>query len=234
MNWFRVSCFGVGKVSGALGRLGLDGETTEESRRGPPCYFDGQTMKRILSTIVLTSILVSAGSAQDESGHEEAAFRVLGLFMKVRVEAFEKAVEEIEDLEVVSVDFKTGEAKLRLSGPLKLQRDDRGNQLRILNERVHIGTKGAFEIAAAQVRPLSKRKKLMFAIKGHDCLGCSFGAYRAVYKLKGVYRVTADFGEGHLIAWIDPKVTDRETLEVELARKKVVLTEAVSAPVGEK
>ena len=191
-------------------------------------------MKRILSVIVLASSFVSASNAQDEPGHEEATFRVLGLFMKVRVEAFEKAVEELEDLEVVSVDFKTGEAKLRLSGSLRLQKGDREKQLRSLNERVRIATKGAFEIAAAQVRPLSKRKKVTIAIKGHDCLGCSFGAYRAVYKLKGVYRVNADFGGGQLIAWIDPKVTDRETLEVELGRKKVVLAGAVSDQKGEK
>jgi|GEM_PF-1279872 len=188
--------------------------------------FGGVTRRLAIAAALgalLTAVSADVLRGQDAPDPEEATFRILGLFMKVRVEAFEKAAAAIDDLQVVRVDYDAGEATLRLSGPLRLQKGDRDRQLRALNERVRIGTRGAFELAAPQAKLLSKRTKVEIAIKGHDCLGCSFGAYRAIYQLKGVYRVTADFGEGQVIAWIDPQVTDRDTLQAELEKKKVVL-----------
>lgn len=203
---------------------------THHSVTLPLCHYRAPAVVALTATLVLfllSSITTGAAAAQDTSA-EESTFRLLGLFMKVRVAAFQKAMAEVEDLDVASVSYETGEVTLRLRGPFRLQNDDHEKQLRALNNRVRIGTRGAFELAPPQPKPLSKRTKIEIPIKGHDCLGCSFGAYRAVYKLKGVHRVTSDFGEASLTAWIEPKVTDRETLEAELLKRKVMLADTKS------
>lgn len=180
-------------------------------------------MKQLTCALIL--ILSASPARAQDTETEEGTFRVLGLFMKVRVEALKKEIAKHQEIELLKVDYASGEVRLRLHGPLRSKESRTENQLRGLNERVRLRSRGAFEIVPRQAKPLSMRTKVEIPIKGHDCLGCSFGAYRAVYRMKGVHRVTADFGKGLLEAWIDPEETDRDTLEAELVKKRVLLAD---------
>lgn len=179
-------------------------------------------MRIFIYAITLTVLTGGMACAQD-SETEEATFRVLGLFMEVRVQALKKEIAKHEEIELIAVNYESGEVTLRLHDPLRLINNKPENQLRGLNERVRLKSRGAFELIPPREKRLSERTKVEISIRGHDCLGCSFGAYRVLYKMKGVHRVTADMGKGLLVAWIDSKVTNRGTLEAELVKKRVLL-----------
>jgi copper chaperone CopZ len=78
------------------------------------------------------------------------------------------------------------------------------------------------------VKPLSptprdQLTRVEIGVLGLDCRGCALGAYEAVAKLDGVEQATASFKEGRVVAWIDPKKTDRATLEAALKKKNIEL-----------
>ena len=74
--------------------------------------------------------------------------------------------------------------------------------------------------------PRAQWQEVRIGIAGVDCRGCSFGAYNAVAELDGVLRATASFKDGLLIAWIDPKLTNREALEAALRKRNIDVTPA--------
>ena len=187
--------------------------------------FSSRVAQRLAMVATVCVVLIRPAhvtQAQDQET-EEAKFRVLGLFMEVRVPALKKEIAKHEEIELLKIDYASGEVTLRLHGPLRLRNRKPEIRLRGLNERVRLKSRGAFEIIQAHEKLLENRTKIEIPIKGHDCLGCSFGAYRAIYKAAGVHRVTADFGERLLVAWIDPKVTNRKKLEAELVKCKILL-----------
>ena len=49
---------------------------------------------------------------------------------------------------------------------------------------------------------------------------------RQVAEIEGVLRATASFKDGLMIAWIDPKLTNREALEAALRKRNIDVTPA--------
>jgi hypothetical protein len=62
-------------------------------------------------------------------------------------------------------------------------------------------------------------------VAGHACRGCDFGLYRIVSAVSGVDRAVSSFKEGHVTAWIDPEVTNREALIAALRKREVEVLE---------
>lgn len=159
----------------------------------------------------------------------ERTLRVLGLFQPDQADAFRVAVAELEDLDLVELDYERGEATLRSAGRFKAGGDPE-KQLAALSLQLRIATRGVFELVPTVATPREKLKEVVIPIAGLDCKGCSYGAYLAVHKLEGVARATADFGEGHVTAWLDPKVTTVTALELELTKKRITMNYRIDEP----
>lgn len=178
----------------------------------------------------LTTILICLfGLSTLHAEENERTYRVLGLFQPDQAESFRVAVAELEDLDLVKLDYERGEATIRIGDRFKAGGDPE-KQLAALSQQIRSATRGVFEFTPTVTTPRDKLTEVVIPIAGLDCKGCSYAAYLAVHKLEGVARVTADFGEGHVKAWLDSDKATVTALEVELTRKRVTMNYRLDEP----
>ncbi|MFT5470528.1 MAG: hypothetical protein ACI8UO_005657 [Verrucomicrobiales bacterium] len=178
-----------------------------------------------LTTILILFVSLSAIRAEEN----EQTFRVAGLFQPDQVEPLRKVFGELEDLDLVDVNYERGEATIRF-GERFVAGGDAEKQRAAISQQLRGATRGVFDVQPAVATPREQLKEIVIPVAGLDCKGCSYGAYLAVDQLEGVARATADFGEGRVTAWIDPdKITIAE-LEVALAKKQIGMNYRIDEP----
>jgi hypothetical protein len=172
----------------------------------------------ILALVILSTTLPWAGSASAKPFKH----RVTGLFMPERVEDLRELVKSLPDITLVDIDFKTAEATFDYD-PEKLVAKGKPDQIKKrLNGILRSASRGTFGIMLTEP-PTGKLTLIVIPVAGLDCKACSLAAYEAIYQLDGVERATASFRDGQVTALIDPKKTDRGTLEAALKKKGVTL-----------
>lgn len=173
----------------------------------------------VILAFLLVPILLQADPA-------EHTFRILGLFDPDRENDLRQVVATLEGMEMARVDYDTGEATFRFDVTERFRGAKNPEQLvKAFNQMLRQASRGSFEALPRSEFPKEKWKQVKIPIAGHDCRGCSYGAYLAVYKVAGVERATASFHEGFVTVWIDPAKIDRAALEKALAEKKVTVTQ---------
>lgn len=162
-------------------------------------------MKQFFLILALTVATATAG---------EHRFRLLGLFQPDRVADLQIVIDQMEGVDLVKVDFELAEATF------EIEDDELAKQF---EQRLRGESQGTFEALPLSEIPPEKLEEVKIEIVGLDCKGCSYGAYVAIYKIEGVERATANFGDGTVVAWIDPEKTNRAALEDALTQRRVTL-----------
>lgn len=177
-------------------------------------------MKRGLLILTLGYIVASA-NAEDI----ERTYHVHGLFDRARVAEFQTALTNLSAIKLKSIDYDSAEAILSIDTVALLNRKKYKEEQLIQNLSQHIRglTKGNFDLEPRKSMPIKDAQYIEIPVIGHDCRGCSFGAYRAVHKQPGVIRATCTLRDGHVKVWIDPQITDRAKLEAAMVKKKIQL-----------
>ena len=150
--------------------------------------------------------------------------RVVGLFDAAREEEFRAAVAKVPDVKLVSIDFDFAEATFSydpatIKGPKKLSAVDR------LNDELKVASNHTFGVREQMTTPRESLQRVEIPIKGLDCRGCSFAAYRSIMDLDGVAQATSSFKDGHVSALIDPAKTNRAALVTALKRAGATVSE---------
>lgn len=168
-------------------------------------------------------LLVVCLFAADASGEQtEHRHRVLGLFQADREDDLAKVVGRLPGVIMIEADFEKGEATFRYDADVLFPGRKTSEQLaQGLDQLLRRESRGTFEVTPLTDNARSKLKRVEIGIVGLDCKGCSYGAYRAIYKIEGVENATASFHNGNVVAWIDPDKTSRSVLVEALEQKRV-------------
>lgn len=157
----------------------------------------------------------------------ERTYHLQGLFDRDRIPEFRDALTNLPPVKVKSIDYASAEVTLQITvlEILNKKRFKEEQLLKNLSQRIRSASKGNFDIQPRKQLSIQEAEHIRIPLIGHDCRGCSFGAYRAVYKEPGVIRATCALREGHVKVWIDPKITNRKKLEAAMTKKKIKLPE---------
>ena len=184
-------------------------------------------------TLSLVFLLVFSAVQAEEN---QRVLRVIGLFQPDQAKAFRRTMAGLEGIELVNLDFDRGEANIRFGERFKAGGDPE-KQLAALSQQLRGATRNVFDFAPVVSTLREQLEKVVIPVLGHDCKGCSYGAYLAVCSLEGVARATADIGEGRVSVWIDPDKITIADLQAALTKKKFStnyrLNEANLVPTGE-
>lgn len=183
-------------------------------------------MGRAAITFVSCAIYVSAilAAATARAVQAEHRHRVLGLFQSDREDDLRQVVQGLQGIEVVAVDYETGEATFRYDAAEIFPGKNTPEQIvAALDQLLRGASRSTFEIAPLTGMSRKQLQKVEIGIVGLDCKGCSYAAYLAVYKTEGVENATASFKQGKVSAWIDPESTNRTILVEALKAKRIAL-----------
>ncbi len=163
-------------------------------------------------------------NAEDKPAEPTAVkYRVTGLFSPDREPDLKQMMEELPEVTLVSVDFKTSEATFRFVSANAFPGAKPEQIVERFDNRLRTISRSTFGIMPLCTIPRDKLKFVEIPVQGLDCKGCGLAAYEAVYKLEGVEQATASFKDGLVTAWIDPKKTEQAKLEDALKKRNVTL-----------
>jgi copper chaperone CopZ len=156
-------------------------------------------------------------------------YSVRGLFQPDRKAVLINAAKALENCSLVGVDYETARATFTYDDEAQSFKKAGPEQiLRQIDNQIRTLTDSTFTLLPPSNLPEAGLKRIDFTIEGLDCLGCSYGAYRAIVALEGVERATASFRDAKLTAFIDPAKTSRETLAEALKKREIKIVEAAS------
>lgn len=183
-----------------------------------------KTAHRLVAMLVCLIIAAAATAEDQPTEPRQIKHRITGLFSPDRQDDLRKMIDQVPDVKLVSIDYENAEATFAYDPPT-LFADADAEQLpeRFTNLLRSISPYPTFAIHPLYTGPREKLQLVEIGIVGHDCKGCSFAAYEAIYEIEGVERATASFKEGLVTARIDSAKTDRAALEAALKAKGVQL-----------
>jgi copper chaperone CopZ len=175
-------------------------------------------MQHSLWAVLLLALGVSAHGAE-----VTAKYQVTGLFCKERVADLREAVEKIEGVKLVSVDYDNAEATFRYDPKEAFPGAKPEDVIKRLDDKVRSASGHTFGVRPLRKTARDTLKLVTIKVAGCDCKACSLAAYEAVYQLPGVEQATASFRDGRVTALIDPAKTDRGKLKVALQKRGVTV-----------
>lgn len=166
--------------------------------------------------------LMASAALADESYH-----RILGLSAPEREPDLRATLKAIPEVELVHIDHEKTVVTLRYDpsalflneNPKKpLKREDIDKRL---DAKLRSASRGSFSLRPLCSIPQEELERLSIRILIPDCKGCRLGTYNSIARLDGVewVRFGDDFSE--LIAWIDPKRTNRATLIEKMKKDRI-------------
>ncbi len=176
-------------------------------------------MKTFLAFLLLTAVAFAA----DEKPAQTFTHRVTGLFSPDREKDLRIVVQEIPDLQLLSIDFDRAEATFAYDPAIAFKGAKPENITQRFDEKLRAVSNGTFGIQPLITTPKEQLTRIEIPIVGLDCKACSLAAYEAIFKIDGVAQATASFKEGRVTAQIDPSKTNRAELEAALEKKRVTL-----------
>jgi hypothetical protein len=152
-------------------------------------------------------------------------YRIVGLFSPDRETDLRQVMEDIPELQLVSVDYENARVKLKydcqtLFPELSSKKIPSAEKIeQRIDELLKKASDGTFHLNPAPVVSADKLKKLEIPVGILDCKGCRYGVYLLAMKLPGVERATVVGGD-HAVAtvWIDTSKTTPQTVEESLAK----------------
>lgn len=178
-------------------------------------------MIRALAIVTACFIPHLARAAANEV---EVSYRLTGLFQPDRVRDLSEQTRELDEFRLVRVSYEDAVATFAYDPDSPPFRDASEEQVRQrIDQQLRQASHGAFQVRPLSNLPRDQWREVRIEVRGLDCKGCSFGAYRAVFEQEGVQRVTASFPDGLVIVWIDPTKTNRENLVQALKKREVTI-----------
>lgn len=181
--------------------------------------------KRLQIAFLAISVFLSQLAFAEDKPAEPAPvkYRVTGLFSTDRQADLREVMQELPEVALVSIDFKTSEASFRFDAAKAFPGAKPEQIVERFDNRLRTVSRSTFGIQALCTIPRDKLKFIEIPVIGLDCKGCCLGAYEAINKLDGVEQATASFKDGLVTAWIDPKKIDQLALEDALKKRNVQL-----------
>lgn len=182
-------------------------------------------MTQGLVAMLVCLFIAATAAAEDQPGEpRQIKHRVTGLFSPDRQDDLRKMIDQVPDVELVSIDYENAEATFAYD-PVTLFAGADAEQIpaRFTNLLRSVSPYATFAIHPLYSGPREKLQLVEIEVAGHDCKGCSFAAYEAIYQIEGVERASASFKEGLVTARIDSTKTNRAALEAALTAKGVHL-----------
>lgn len=155
----------------------------------------------------------------------ELSRRVNGLFELSRVDDLRAVVPTLPGIELVSLDFASTVAVLRvdpakLMGSYNAKQPPSDEQLgRRLEEQISSASNRTFTIKPLASVPAVPTAVVEIKTGLLDCRGCRYAVYNGVAKLDGVESATVTT-DGRLVARIDPAKLDQKALLAALKKVK--------------
>ena len=183
-----------------------------------------KTLHKILSSLACAAAAVTTFAADEKPATtQDFKYRITGLFATDRVDDLRKAVAQLPDVKLISVDFKTAEAVFSYDSTKVGGGGKPDKAAERLDNLIRNASRSTFGIKPLCTTPRDQLTLIEVGVLGLDCKGCAFAAYEAVAKLDGVEQATASFKIGLVTALIDPKKTDRAAIEAALKQRQVEL-----------
>lgn len=182
---------------------------------------------RHLGSATLCLLIVSLFAVADDTPVEQppVKHRVTGLFSPDREADLKKVfAEKIPEVKLVSVDFKNSEATFVYDADMLFNKPKPEQLIERFDNLLRTHTLGTFGIREVCKTPKDKLSFVEIGVVGLDCKGCCLAVYETIYRIDGVEQATASFKEGLVTAWIDPKKTDRASLEEALKKRGATLS----------
>lgn len=181
-------------------------------------------MKNLI-LIYLCSFMALSAAAQDE----KITCKVKGLFSQERVEDLKSLNDRLVDVKVEEVDFATSLVTFTcVANSNTFKNVKKEKYWEHVNNQIRNNSNHSFYLLPEDKANLTNCKKVEIAVGGLDCKACEFGAYRAVYQMKGVERTIVSFKEKKLTAWIKEDQVKKEDLEKALKNRGVTILTAVN------
>ncbi|MBL6725117.1 MAG: DUF1592 domain-containing protein [Rubripirellula sp.] len=152
---------------------------------------------------------------------DQMTVRVLGLFIKEQSDSFNKALQRIDELRLVAINFEKAEATIQYADSLASGTTSEITER--LNQRVRQHTSGIFSIQTLGKIPHDQFEKAEIEIVGLDCKACSLAVHDLIVSIDGVTHATADFESGKAYAWFDASKCSAATIKDRLTESGVTL-----------
>ena len=181
------------------------------------------------ASIIFVALVVALGPvavAEDPApaGPQQAIHRVTGLFSPDREADLRKAMEKVEGVRLVSVDFDYAEATFEYDLAKKFNGGKPEQVIEHFNNLLRQASNQTLGIKARCTVPLDKLTRIEIGIAGLDCKACCLAVYEILAGQEGVEQATASFKDGKATALIDATQTDRAKLETALREREVPVT----------
>jgi len=181
-----------------------------------------------VNLIAWCCVATMLSAAPARGAETEHAYRMLGLFQEDRQDDLGEVIDQLDGIELVAVDHRTGRVRFRYDQEALFPNKTAEQVVQQLDRLIRSGSRGTFRVTEVPDTRRSELKRVEIEIVGLDCRGCSYAAYLAIYEIEGVDNAIASFKAGKVVAWIDPDKTDRETLEKALTDEGVKLKQPES------
>jgi copper chaperone CopZ len=187
---------------------------------GPPRPTAGGAITFVTAFVVAFG---SAAMAEDAppAGPQNVVHRVAGLFSPDREADLRKALEKVEGVRLVSVEFDYAEATFEYDAARLFPGAKPEQVVERLNEWLRNASNHTLGVKARCTVPRDKLTRVEIPIAGLDCKACCLAAYEILARQDGVEQATASFKDRKATALIDPAKTDRAKLEAALREREV-------------
>jgi copper chaperone CopZ len=179
--------------------------------------------------IAFLAMIVTAGAAAmaedlPAAGPQQVVHRVAGLFSPDVEADLRKAVEKVEGVRLVSVDFDYAEATFEYDAARTFPGAKPEQVVEQFNNLLRQASNHLLGITPRSTVPRDKLTRIEIPIGVLDCKACCLAVYEILARQDGVEQATASFKDGKATALIDPAKTDRARLEAALREREVPVT----------
>jgi len=163
--------------------------------------------------------------AEDKPAQPQlATHRITGLFAPDREIDLRRALEQLPEVELISLNFDHAEATFRYDPAKAFPGTKPADIEKRFNDKLRSASSHTLGVQPLDPTiPKDKLTRIEIPVAGLDCRACSLAAYEIVAKIDGVYQATASFKEGRITALIDPTKTDRAALIAALTKRNVTV-----------
>ena len=177
----------------------------------------------LLAPLLLTGTVPCV--AQDKPAQPHlATHRITGLFAPDRETDLRRALEQLPEVELISLNFDHAEATFRYDPAKAFPGTKPDDIAKRFNEKLRSAS--SHTLGVQHLDPAIAKDQLVrieIPVAGLDCRACSLAAYEIVAKIDGVYQATASFKEGRITALFDSTKTDRAALITALIKRNVTV-----------
>lgn len=199
--------------------------TTTRSVRFSP--FHPFTFSPALGIILALLCTAALAHAQDVPTPAPApvTHRIMGLFNLEREEDLRLACEKLENIKLLSIDFKNAQATFLYDAAKAFPGAKAEKIIERFDSALRNVSHGTFGIKPPRVVPAEKLVAVEIPVIGLDCKGCCWAVYQTIHRIDGVDMTTVSFKTGLVMALFDSTKTNREALEAALKHRGVKLKE---------